>query len=97
MKQPKQGWTEDFDEKFVSRSTQGYDNTPFIIKNANEVKVFISSLLLSQRKEVIEEIIEEIRSRLVAESTIGEHTMVVFDDIIKKLTNTPSPAIKGYF
>jgi hypothetical protein len=30
-------------------------------------------------------VLEEVRSGLVAESTIGEHTMVVFDDIIKNL------------
>ena len=39
-------------------------------------------------------IIENIRQKLVAESTIGEHTMVVFDDIIKKLLS-PLPSNKG--
>ena len=39
-----------------------------------------------QRDKITKNVVEKIRSGLVAESTIGEHTMVVFDDIIKKLT-----------
>ena len=35
--------------------------------------------------KIREKTIAKIRSGLVAESTIGEHTMVVFDDIIKKI------------
>ena len=38
-----------------------------------------------QRDKITKNVVEKIRSGLVAESTIGEHTMVVFDDIIKKL------------
>ena len=41
---------------------------------------------IEYKHKIKEETIARIRSGLVAESTIGEHTMVVFDDIIKKLT-----------
>ena len=42
-----------------------------------------------QRDLVTRNVIEKIRQELVKETTIGEHTMVVFDDIIKKLNEKP--------
>ncbi|MEK7180275.1 MAG: hypothetical protein AAB706_02265 [Patescibacteria group bacterium] len=39
--------------------------------------------------KIKEKTIARIRRGLVAESTIGEHTIVVFDDIIKRLTTQP--------
>jgi hypothetical protein len=70
MKQPKQEWIEEFDK--LTRGSEifiDYPNGGFI-KGKENIKHFISSLLLSQRKEVIGEIIEEINTTNI-ESNFG--------------------------
>jgi hypothetical protein len=83
MKQHKQEWIKDFDEKvigncfaggtFMDNKTQRAYTNGFkdgFEKAKNYSKQFISSLLLSQRKEVIGEIIEEINTTNI-ESNFG--------------------------
>lgn len=41
----------EFDERYVWQSTKGYDTTPYIIKNANEIKSFYTSQIKSLLKE----------------------------------------------
>lgn len=49
-------------------------------------KPFLIESITRAEEEAREQTIKKIRDGLIAESTIGEHTMVVFDDLISSLT-----------
>jgi len=71
-------------EKFL-RETLSKVITEVIAKVEQECVEDYHKFVPEIRAEAIKKTIAEIRNRLVAETTIGENTMVVFDDIVKKL------------
>ena len=83
LKPNNEEWIKEFNKKYVSASTKGWDDTPFITTGANEIKAFISNLIAETKQQAIKDYLGTYEGQVYLD--IKKERQQVAKDILEEL------------